>query len=219
MYLECQETSLIVDTSPDLRQQVLACGIKKVDGFFYTHSHADHINGIDDVKSFNFMSLKPLPAYGDQFTIDYLKKAFPYVFADNIDGKGWYKPWLLANYVKFYDDFRFGSIEVKTMETLHGKMPVVGYIFNDVAYTTDTNYLPPKSLDMLKGIKLWVVDCLRYSESEGHANFDQVMEWIKIVKPERAILTHMAHDIEYEDIKKKLPANILPAYDGMIVEV
>ena len=218
IYIETETTSLIVDTGPDLRVQALQNNITKVDGVFYTHSHADHINGIDDMKSFNFLAQKPLPAFGDKFTMDYIRKAFPYVFTENAQGN-WYKPWLVAKEIGFYDEFQFGDINIKTFEQIHGKMSVVGYRFNDIAYSTDTNFISQKGLDIIKGVKLWIVDCIKYEESETHANFDRAMKWIDIVKPEKAILTHMAHDIEYEKVKGQLPKTISPAFDSMSIIV
>lgn len=219
IYLEHEGTSILVDTSPDLRAQAINCGITKIDGVFYTHSHADHINGIDDIKSFNFLQEAAIPAFGDAFTMDYLQKAFPFVFWDNVPGKGWYKPWLKPNYIEFDQSFKFGNIDIDTFEMVHGKLSVVGYKFGDVAYTTDTTEISDHGFEVIKKAKLWIVDCLRYDPSDTHANFELTMKWIDQVKPQKAILTHMAHDFDYEQLKKELPENIIPAYDGMIINV
>lgn len=219
IYLESNGVSILVDTSPDLRMQALNCKLKKIDAVFYTHSHADHINGIDDIKSFNFLAQKPIPAFGDRFTMEYLQKAFPFVFWDNVPGKGWYKPWLTPNIFEFYDRFNFMGIDIQTFEMSHGKLSVVGYRFNDVVYTTDTNFIDERGFEIIKGAKLWIVDCLRYDDSDTHANYDLTMKWLDKVKPEKAIITHMAHDFDYDIIKNQLPKNAQPAYDGMIIKL
>jgi len=219
LYIEQGDTSLLVDTSPDLRFQTLKNKINKVDAVLYTHSHADHINGIDDVKPFNIKAEKPIPAYGDKETIDYLKSSFAYVFRDNVPGKGWYKPWLQGREIGFYEEFSFGGIHIKTFEQKHGKMSVMGYRFGDMAYTTDANFIDEKAFEVLAGVKLWVVDCLKYDHAESHATFDQTMRWIERVKPNKAVLTHMAHDLDWEKLNKTLPKGIKAGFDGMKLKV
>ena len=215
IYIETENANFLVDTSPDLRQQLLLNHIEKVSSIFYTHAHADHINGIDDVRALNEIKNAVIPAYGDKDTMDYLTRVFAFVFQDNVAGRAWYKPWLKENIVKYYEELLIDQVHIKTIKLGHGKINIAGYRFDDFSYTTDVNFLEDEALQVIDGSKLWVVNCLRYGHAVSHANLELVLKWAKQVNVERIVLNHMAHDIEYEEIKAMLPANMEPAYDGM----
>lgn len=208
---------ILVDTSPDLREQCLRFGITEVDAILYTHDHADHCHGIDDVRPFNHASGKGIPAYMNKATLDGLTKRFPYAFLAPIPQFGWFRPCLLPIEIKPYQAFHVGPVKILPFEQVHGKVISMGFRFGKFAYSTDVNFLSDKALELLQGIEVWVVDCLRTKEAPTHAHIDLVLEWVRKVAPSQAILTHMNHEMEYESLITMLPDNIKPAYDGLIL--
>jgi phosphoribosyl 1,2-cyclic phosphate phosphodiesterase len=220
LYIEINDIKLLVDTSPDLRQQALREGIKRVDAVLYTHDHADHTHGIDDLRSFNYLANASIPLYGDVHTMRALTQRYAYAFGPAPE-KIWMKPSLTAHNLSSaaIHEFNVKNTRITAFEQLHGKFKTLGYRIGDFAYSTDTNELPATAFEALRGVKVWVVDCLRYTPSPVHANLEKSLEWIGRVKPEKAILTHMAHELDYEKLSKELPAGIEPAYDGMVIEL
>ncbi|MBL0318496.1 MAG: MBL fold metallo-hydrolase [Alphaproteobacteria bacterium] len=212
--------TILIDSSPDLRQQALANHLNQVDAVLYTHDHADHTHGLDELRSYNFLGKKPLPVYSDIHTLNDVAKRFPYAFQPYDPSKyGWYKPYLIPHTIIPGIPFTVEGITVLPFEQRHGKSLTIGYRIGDFAYSTDANVIPEESLALLKGLKLWIVDCLRYTPAPTHAHLGQALQWITHVKPERAILTHMNHDIEYHDLKKQLPIHVEPGYDGLVVHM
>lgn len=218
--VESGSTRVLIDSSPDLRQQALREGISTVDAILYTHDHADHIHGIDDARSFNFHRKGSLPVYGTKETIDTVVKRFDYAFGgpagpDNI----WFKPSLKPEIIQEYGEFTVGNIQFQSFLQHHGKVSSVGYRFGKIAYSPDVNNFPDESLQLLEKLDVWLVDCLRYREAPTHAHLEKTLGWIERLKPKMSILTHMAHEFEYETLRRELPANVVPAYDGMKVSV
>jgi len=216
--------TLLVDTSPDLRAQCLRQHIRSVDAIFYTHAHADHCHGIDDVRSLNYHRDDSIPTYGDVKTLEDLQRRFGYVFQPKPEGHPWYRPSLTPYTIDHLltadgiAQLQLPSGDVVTVfEQWHGKLRTWGLRVGDMAYSIDVNRLPEASLEVLAGVKTWVVDCLRYREAPSHAHLDLTLQWIAQVKPERAILTHMGHDLEYHRLCAELPAHIRPAYDGLVI--
>lgn len=210
--VESSISRILVDTSPDLRQQALANKIGYVDAILYTHDHADHISGIDDTRFLSKEGL-PIPAYMDHITFKSLEKRFYYIFHQV---SKLYKPCLEAKI--FTDKFKIGDIEVIAFRQIHGGINSYGFRFGELAYSTDFNKLPEESYKVLQGVKIWVVDCLRYYWAPTHSWLEKTFECIARVQPEKAILTHMAHDMDYNTLVNMLPSNILPAYDGMKIK-
>jgi phosphoribosyl 1,2-cyclic phosphate phosphodiesterase len=213
-------TTILVDTSPDLRAQCLDAGIARVSAILYTHDHADHTQGIDDAR---FLK-KPagqatIPAYGTGATLATLADRFDYIFRQNIEGSGHlYKPFLRA--VEVTGPFEIDGIPVAAFEQDHGfGTTSTGYRIGNVAYCTDVARLPDKALAMLHGLDLFVVDCLRYEPHPTHAHFDQALAWAAQLKPKHTVLTHMNHLVDYDDIRAKCPPGIEPGYDGLEIEV
>ena len=213
LLVESQKTKLLVDTSPDLRMQAIENNINYIDAVLYTHAHADHIIGIDDVKKLN-KNKTPLSAYMTEDTSKILKTTFPHVFFKT--GK-FYDPILSINL--FSSRFKVNDIEVIPFRQKHGEIYTQGFRFGDLAYSTDVNHLDPEMILALKGIKIWIVDCLRYYYAPTHSYLEKTLHWISKIKPKTAILTHMAHEIDYDEIKYILPKNVIPAYDGMIINL
>lgn len=209
--------TFLVDTSPDLRMQMLDAKVKDVDAVLYTHSHADHVHGIDDLRAFCWQRKdnKPLPIYSDQYTIDQITNRFDYAFENKY---GPAVPSLAANTISIGNNTIQG-VNVEAIKQIHGKGFSLGYRFDNVAYSTDVNNLPNESMEQLKDLDLWIVDCVRYEPHYSHSHFDQTISWIKKLKPKRAILTHMSHLLDYNELKNKCPDNVDPGIDGMVIKI
>lgn len=211
--------SILIDTSPDIRQQCLSNNIKSVDAILYTHAHADHTHGIDDVRSLNMAMNQTIPVYLDEKTFQSLQKRFGYAFEPLKREYGWYKPCLDKHIIDCDTDFQASGIMVTPFRQIHGTSETMGIRIGDFAYSTDVKTLPEESFKRLEGVNVWVVDCLRYDESPTHAHLAQTLEWIARVKPKRAILTHMAHEIDYETLQSQLPDGVEAGHDGMVIEL
>lgn len=212
--VESASTKILVDTSPDLRAQAIKHNIRSLDAVIYTHFHSDHVAGIDDLKGIKSNSDK-LIAYANQETYDSLLKSYGYAFKQSTPI---YPAMLEMNIIKNESDFIVGDIKVNTFEQDHNYMISLGIRFGDLAYSTDVCHLDEKAFKALNGVKIWIVDCLRYSWAPTHSYLEKTLNWIERVKPELAILTHMSHDMEYKELKRLLPPNVVPGYDGMIQE-
>jgi len=207
----------LIDTGPDLRFQMLNSSIKHIDNVLYTHAHADHVHGIDDLRAFCWKrkNNEPLSIYGDEYTINQITSRFEYAFSQNT---GPAVPTLQANIIEMGSNI-IDNIRIEAIRQIHGKGYSVGYRFNNFAYSTDVNKFSEDAFDKLRGLDLWIVDCVRYEPHYSHSHFDQTMDWIKQLKPKKAILTHMGHWLDYKELKDKCPANVEPGIDGMVINV
>lgn len=213
-------TSVLVDTSPDLRDQLLGAGTNHLDAILYTHDHADHVHGIDDVRPFAMLQRQRLPVYMDASTAQGIKGRFSYAF-ETLDG---------SDYPPILEEFpldpgqstiitgKGGSIAFLPFEVQHGPIMALGFRINDVAYTPDVNAIPNRSLDALSGLETWIVDALRIDKHPTHFCLSETLQWIDRLKPKRAILTNLHNDMDYARLCHDLPDHIRPAYDGMVVE-
>jgi phosphoribosyl 1,2-cyclic phosphate phosphodiesterase len=213
-------TRVLVDASPDLRQQFLANGLTTVDGVVLTHAHADHIHGIDDLRSVNFLKNGRLDVWGSPETLTEALARFGYAFNPPRTNEGiWYAPSLVAREVN--GPFRIGGIDIVPFAQVHGgdRDPTLGLRFGRFAYSTDVKELPEAAFAALAGVEVWIVDCLREAINPAHSHLAQTLDWIARLKPKRAILTHMNHMVDYADWKARLPAGVEPGYDGMVIEI
>ncbi len=218
--VEVNGLNILIDTSTDLHQQALDNNIKRVDAVLYTHDHADHTHGIDELRSFNYLSGKEIPVFANQITLGVLQQRFTYVFKGKPEYI-WFRPSLIAMAIPEGDvvDFDVLGLRVRAFKQGHGKLESLGFRIGDFAYSTDVDFIPERSFEVLAGVKLWVVDCLRYTKSHSHSNLEQTLEWIERVKPGHAVLTHMSHEIDYEELKSQLPPHIEPGYDGLAMDI
>jgi phosphoribosyl 1,2-cyclic phosphate phosphodiesterase len=215
-----QETTVLIDTSPDMRLQTAQAGAKRIDAVLYTHDHADQCNGIDDLRAFYIRHQRRTPCFMDAHTRTNLTRRFGYVF----EGEGGY-PAICELYDlppyghAFSIDGPSGPIAVQTFDQDHGDIRSVGYRIGDMAYSSDVVGLPEASFEALQGVKLWVVDALRYRPHPTHASVATALEWIARVKPERAVLTNLHVDLDYDTLCRELPKGVEPAYDGMVLRL
>ncbi|UNM05934.1 MAG: MBL fold metallo-hydrolase [Holosporaceae bacterium] len=208
--------NILVDTSPDLRQQMLDNNILDIDAILYTHAHSDHAHGINDVGIINNKKKETIPVYATSGTLSELDKSFGYAFTNDIDH---YAPFLNAHEIKTGAPFSLFGLEILPLAQDHGYGPSVTFRINDFAYSTDVKKFSQESFDQLKGLSTWVVDCLKETEHPTHSHLPQTLEWIEALKPNHAVLTHMHPLLDYEQLKKKLPPGVEPAYDGMCLSL
>ena len=213
LHVAWQGLSLLVDTSPDLREQCLDAGIDRLDGVLYTHDHADHTHGIDDLRAFTLLQRREVPVYAEPRVIETLHRRFGYVFEG---GRG-YPPICVARAIT--GPIRFGPVTVLPYRQQHGDIHSLGFRFGPLAYSTDVSGLPEAAFEALAGVKVWIVDALRYRSHPTHAHLDLTLEWIRRVQPERAILTHMTWEMDYATLLRELPPGVEPAYDGLTIEL
>jgi phosphoribosyl 1,2-cyclic phosphate phosphodiesterase len=210
------ETTVVVDTSPDLRLQTAGAGVKRVDAALFTHDHADQAHGIDDLRPFFLNQRVRIPTYMDQATHDGLLTRFQYTF----ETRGGYPAILEPRLVPplgedFVVDGPSGSIPVHTFDVDHGEIRAVGYRFGGVAYTPDVRAIPDGSWADLADLDVWIVDALRWTPHPTHAHVELALEWIARAKPRRAILTNLHIDLDFNALAAKLPPGVEPAYDGL----
>lgn len=204
---------VLVDTSSDFRQQALRQKIKWLDAVLITHCHADHIFGLDDIRPLNFRH-GALGLYANERAWKDIRRIFQYVFEPSHYGGG--LPQIVPHTVVAGAPFCIGpELQVTPLEVIHGRLPVIAYRFNDFAYATDLNEIPPPALDALRGLEVLALDCLRFKEHPTHLWLDRALEYINELKPRRAYLTHLAHDVKHARDTVRLPAGVEFAYDGL----
>lgn len=213
-------TAILVDTSPDLRQQLLDVRTSRLDAVIITHDHADQLHGIDDLRLVFHVTHRRLDTYGDEETLREVKHRFRYCF-ETPEG-GVYPPILNARIVpepfrEFAIEGAGGTIPVLPFWQQHGPIRSLGLRFGGIAYSSDVNGLPEESFTALEDLDCWIVDALRYTPHPTHANVETALAWIARVKPRRAILTNLHLDLDYETLKRELPPSVEPAYDGMVI--
>jgi len=211
--VEQGSTRLLVDCTPDLRTQCLKFGIGWVDAVLFTHDHADHTHGIDDLRRLFYARESPIPVYGTSETLGSMRQRFAYAFQPK---DGMYQPFITAENVS--GPFSVGEIDITPYPQLHGAVSSTGYRFGPIAYSTDMVGLPEESVECLAGVDTWVVDALKREPHPTHANVDMALEMIRRINPRRGVLTHMTVDLDYTTLAGELPDGIEPAYDGMVLE-
>ncbi len=212
-------TTILIDTSPDLREQLIDARVERLDAVLYTHDHADHSHGLDDLREVNRLMLAPVQVYGLKETLDGLIQRFGYCFKPLNAGDIYYRPELVANEISGTDSFNIYNIPVTPFFQDHGYMPTLGYRFGSFAYSTDVLRLDEAAFAALEGITDWVVDCVRFEPHPVHSHLKNTLAWIDRVKPRRAWLTHMNNTLDYDELTAMLPPGVLPAHDGLVIEL
>jgi phosphoribosyl 1,2-cyclic phosphate phosphodiesterase len=209
--------NVLIDTSPDLRNQILSQKIKKIDKVFYSHMHADQTHGINDLRSFFIRNKNPINVFADKITSKYLRKTFSYCF-DTYSNE--YPATLKLNDIdkNLFIKSKKRNISIKPIKVQHGNVQSICYIIDKkIAYISDVSKIFEKDYEYFKNLKYLIVDCLWYKYHPSHFNLDKSLEMIEKFSPKNAILTNLHADIDYNEIKKRLPKNIIPAYDGLSV--
>lgn len=210
---------LLVDTSPDMRHQLLSCGIPSVDAILFTHAHADHITGLDDVRILNRLIGRPIEAFATPETLGELQSRFGYAFKP-WSGNGFYRPALVGCPVQPATEIEAAGMPVQLFHQNHGMTSSLGMRIGDFAYSTDVVDLPELAMQCLSGVDTWVVDCfLSHGRHNAHANLKIAVGWAMRLKPRRTILTHMGTDMDWAWLKANLPDGIEPGFDGQILEI
>jgi phosphoribosyl 1,2-cyclic phosphate phosphodiesterase len=218
IHVEARGVSVLIDASPDLRAQLLDAQISQLDAILFTHDHADHCHGIDDLR-FAKPKSRAIEAWARADTLAALKCRFDYIFRQNEVGAGiLYRPFLAAKIVE--GPFSIGELAVVPFDQQHGMGSLTtGYRLGAMAYSTDVVGLDEAAFDKLAGLDLWIVDCLRFEPHPTHAHFDLVLQWVDRIRPKRTVLTHMNHTVDYDQIARRCPPAVEPAYDGLVVEL
>ncbi len=212
-------TTVLIDTPPDMREQLLGTDLQTIDGVLYTHDHADHTHGIDDLRMFAFNMKRRVDVHFDAYTRQSLTSRFAYCFQTSPGSN--YPPILNAHDIHplrpVTIDGAGGPIEALPFQQAHGEVDSLGFRIGNVAYSPDVCGLPDASVERLQGLDLWIVDALRYIPHPAHWSVKQTLGWIEKLKPKRAILTHLHIDLDYATLKRELPSHVEPAYDGLQV--
>jgi len=214
--IEEGNVTVVIDTGPDFRQQMLRAEVSKLDAILYTHEHRDHIAGLDDIRAFNFIQKKPMDVYAEERVIRSLNNEFPYVFAER---KYPGIPQINVRYIE-NQKFNINGLMIKPIRALHYRLPVLGYRIGDFAYITDANYISPEEKEKLKSLKILVICALREKEHISHFTLSQALDVVSEVKPDRAYLTHISHQLGlYDEVQKTLPENVYLSYDGLELQI
>ena len=211
--IESETTSVVIDTGPDFRYQMLREQVQKLDAVVFTHEHKDHIAGLDDIRAFNFQSGEKMKIYATERVQEALKREFSYVFADfKYPGI----PEISLQTIQHNQTFQIGDIHFQPIQVMHYKLPVLGFRINDFTYITDANFISEEEIEKIKGSKIVVLNALRKQEHISHFNLEQAIEMMQKIQPEQAYFTHISHLLgQHQVISQELPSFIALAYDGL----
>ncbi len=201
--------NILIDTSPDLRDQLYKAKCTKIDAVLFTHEHSDHTAGLPDMRAMSLINKSIIPAYVSPDIHESMTSNYTYIFEGYKD----YSPFMKLNTIQ--DRFNIGDTNVETFKHNHGIIDVQTYRINNFAYSTDIKNFYEKDIDKLKDLDLWIVGLLRYDSHPSHAGFEQILDYINYLKPKKTLFTHMTALLDYEDLLSKCPKNVEPAHDGL----
>lgn len=216
LHLRTEDLSLVIDTPPDFRQQALRHDLERVDAVLFTHAHADHIYGLDDLRGFNFRQGGTIPCYGSAQTLAVLRQSFAYVF-DGSSEEGGGKPRL--DLLEVREPFTLADRHVEPVPVQHGRLEVFGYRFGSFAYVTDTNHIPNASRDRLRDLEVLILGALRYRPHPTHFHLEEAIEVARDLGARRTIFTHLSHEVDHAALRISLPPGMELGYDGLTFEI
>ncbi len=219
IFIEVEKERILIDTTPDLREQLLSLKNPNITAILFTHAHADHCHGIDDIRPIVQKNGNPIPAFFSHETYLELEKKFSYIFSPPSTLINQIYPTLLKKNIIEYNTFRVGGVEVTSFKQNHGYSSSTGFRIGNFAYSTDVLELDSKAKDTLKGLDLWIVDALQFTPHLTHSHFEKTLTWIKELKPKRAFLTHLGAQMDYDKVFSICPENVQPAFDGLILNI
>lgn len=209
------DTSILIDIGPDLREQAIRQRIMSVDAVFLTHTHADHLHGIDDLRGFTRLRRRALPLYARKHDCDFIRSHFDYIFTDDEFKHGWLIPRIELHELDCLTPIRVGALSIQPVPLIHGHSHAMGYRIGNVAYLTDCSAIPESSYPLLQGLDAMVIDGLRWQPHGTHLCFEQAIAAAERLQVPKTYLTHLTHDIAYAENQAKLPPGVFLAYDGM----
>ena len=212
-HIQFKNMSILIDTSPDIKEQIKRNKIRNIDAVIYTHEHADQTVGIFELRPFFWKNKKKIPVYGSKRTSKLLKQKYTFCFSP----RSGYKP-IMSSHVfkeKFIINKNKQTISIRALELQHGMIKANGFVFNKVAYLSDCNKIPNKLFKYLENLNYLIIDCLRKKPHPSHFHYEETIQISKKLKAKKTILTNLHVDLDYDDLRKKLPKNIIPAYDGL----
>ncbi len=215
--LEVAGMSLLFDAGPDLRQQALMVGLQRLDAVLLTHAHADHVSGLDDIRPLNFAQKSAMPLYGAASTLGFVRERFNYAFVNASEGST--RPALELIEIRDRSPFRINTVQVLPFAVEHGSWTITGFRVGGLGYVTDASFIPPASLENLRGLDVLVLNALRPAPHPTHFSVDQARALIGELQPRRAFLVHMTHDLDHAATNVTFPDHIRLAYDGLTIEV
>ncbi len=217
--IENKDKNILVDFGADIRSQLLREKVKNIQAAILTHDHADHVNGIEDLKIFAFYNKHPLNIYSDKVTLESIQSRFYYMFKSPDPNEHWGSQRLRPQEIDFFSKVNIEGVDIQFFKQHHGRIDSLGFRINNFVYSNDLITFPQESEIYLQNIDVWVLDCIEEGSTAAHSGLVDIIKWVEKFKPKQVYLTNMNHTLDYDEFRKKLPAGVLPAYDGLTINI